>query len=80
MKFKRKSFENSEDGLRERVITKFLFFPKTLYVGKKDIPPNRYSRRYCKYEKRQRQTRWLSKEKIIQYKIICNWEDDGWAE
>ena len=67
MRFKRKIFETSEQQSRQRIITKFLFWPKTLYVGDKK-----------KFKYRSSETRWLSNEKIIQNKRFGLWIDDCW--
>ncbi len=69
-----KNYDNSNS---ERVVFRFLIFPKTLYL----IP----SRDSIHYDKRE--TRWLEFAKIRQYlkvnsrfPMMRRWVDFGWAD
>ena len=83
MKFKRNGFERF-DTRKKRVVTKFLFFPKTLPLGEltdEILAESFYvGAFFIRADYRKRETRWLSKGKIIQSRCVNQWVDEGWFE
>jgi hypothetical protein len=83
MKFKRKSFEKV-DSKKKRVVTKFLWVPKTLPLG--ELTDERLAESFLvcfsgiRLYSGKRETRWLSKEKIIQSRFFDGWVDEGWFD
>ncbi len=76
MKFKRNGFERF-DTRKKRVVTKFLLLPKTLAVG--ELTDEVLGESFFG-DCRKKETRWLSKEKIIQSRCVNEWVDEGWFE